>query len=314
MELRQLRYFVAVAEELHFTRAAQRMHVAQPALSAQIRALEREVGGPLLDRTTRNVELTDAGRELVLHAAEVIRVADRALSCAKQIARRDGQTLAVGCLGAPGDLLYDALDVLAECHPDRVVNVQTFDYVEMWSALYTEEVDLVLAHLPFDAPQLDGLDALPLVDEPRVVVLSTAHRLAGRDQLRPADLADEVFLTNPGEVPEWWRNFWLLTEQFGRPPAIHDVTVDNVYRWLHLVQRGHGIDTCPEYVARYYAWPTLRYIPLADAPPATVAVLSRHRAGGPSRLVEEFAEAVLQAAAAHPTLRRHGAGEIPSPS
>lgn len=312
MELRQLRYFVAVAEELHFTRAAQRMHVAQPALSAQIRALEREVGGPLLDRTTRNVQLTDAGRDLVAQAAEVIQLADRALASVKQTARRDGQTLAVGCLGAPGDLLYDALDVLAERHPDRVVNVQTFDYVEMWSALYTEEVDLVLAHLPFDAPRLEGLDALPLVDEPRVVVLSTAHPLADRDELRPADLADEVFITNPGEVPERWRNFWLLTDQLGRRPAIHGVTAENVYRWLHLIQRGHGIDTCPEYVARYYAWPTLRYIPLADAPPATVAVLSRHRSGGPSRSVEEFAGAVLEAAAAHPTLSRHRTAEVPS--
>ena len=295
MELRQLRYFLAVAEDLHFTRAAQRMHIAQPALSAQIRALEREVGGPLLDRSTRNVQLTEAGQALALEAAQIVQAADRALAEIRSIARREGQALAVGCLGAPGDLLEEALDAMALRRPEATVDVQTFDYVSIWSSLEDGEVDLAVAYVPSGVAKIDGLDVLPLADEARFVVLSSSHALANRDELRPTDLADEVFISHPDVVPESWRDFWLLTDQLGRRPAVHPVRGDTVEKWLHLIQRGEGIDTCPAYVARYYAWPTVRYVPLRDAPPTTLAMLRRKRSGSP--LVDAFRDTIVAAAA-----------------
>lgn len=301
MELRQLRYFLAVAQDLHFTRAAQRMHVAQPALSAQIRALERELGGPLLDRSTRNVKLTEAGQALAREAAEIVQAADRSRAEVRSIVRRNSQTLAVGCVGAPGDLLEEALDQIAEGRPEVSIDVRTFDYVQIWSSLSAGEVDLVLTYLPFELTQFDDLDVRALVRERRAVVLSASHRLAQRADLRPADLADEVFITHPDEVPESWRDFWLLTDQLGRRPAVHSVKADTVEKWLHLIQRGEGIDTCPAYVSRYYAWPTLRYVPLHDAPPATLALLCRKRTSNP--LADALREALLAAAAGHPELQ-----------
>ena len=295
MELRQLRYFLAVAEDLHFTRAAQRMHVAQPALSAQIRALEREVGGPLLDRSTRSVRLTGAGRALALEAAQIVQAADRALAEVRSVARREGQTLAVGCLGAPGELLEEALDAMALRRPEATIDVQTFDYVNIWSSLEDGEVDLAVAYVPSGVREIDSLEVLPLADEPRFVVMSASHALATREELRAADLANEVFITHPDVVPESWRDFWLLTDQLGRRPAMHPVRGDTVEKWLHLIQRGEGIDTCPAYVARYYAWPAVRYVPLRDAPPTTLAILRRRRSGSP--LGEAFKDTIAAAAA-----------------
>jgi LysR family transcriptional regulator, benzoate and cis,cis-muconate-responsive activator of ben and cat genes len=301
VDLRQLRYFLAVAEDLHFTRAAQRMHVAQPALSAQIRGLEREVGGPLLDRSTRNVRLTEAGEALAAEALQLVRAADHALAEARSVARRESQRLAIGCLGAPGDFLAEALDALAARVPEAQVDVRTLDFVALWAALAAGEVDLALAYLPADLSDfghLSGigeLEVIGLVDERRVVVLSATHELAQRDLLRPADLAQETFVTHPDAVPESWRDFWLLTEQLGRRPAVHEVTADSVDQWLHLIERGRGIDTCPAYVARYYSWPSISYVPLVDAPLTTLAVLRRRRSQSPlaSTLLAAVRDAAL---------------------
>ncbi len=302
MELRQLRYFLAVAEDLHFTRAAQRMHVAQPALSAQIRVLEREIGGPLLDRSTRNVRLTAAGEGLAREAREIVDAADRALAEARISVRHEALHLVVGCLGAPGDVLADTLDVFAVQVADARIEVQTFDFVELWDALAAGEVDLAFAYLPQDLqdfrelPAIGKLDVVQLIDEPRVVVLPASHRHAGRKALRPSELASETFITHPDGVPESWRDFWLLREQLGARPAVCDVKAQNVDQWLHLIERGRGIDTCPAYVARYYSWPTLSYVALLDAPPSSLAVLSRKRDRTP--LAAKLLDAVRTVAAA----------------
>ncbi len=213
------------------------------------------------------------------------------------VARREGESLAVGCLGAPGELLEEALDAMALCRPEATVDVRTFDYVQIWSSLEDGEVDLAVAYVPFGAVEIDDLDVLPLADEPRFVVLSASHALANRGELRAAELANEVFITHPEVVPESWRDFWLLTDQLGRRPALHPVRGDTVEKWLHLIQRGEGIDTCPAYVARYYAWPAINYVPLRDAPPTTLAMLLRKGSGSP--LVDAFKDAIVAAAANH---------------
>lgn len=298
MELRQLRYFLALAEDLHFTRAAQRVHVAQPALSAQIRALEHEVGGPLVHRTTRQVTLTAAGEALVAEAASLVDEADRTLAEIRSIVRRERQILAVGCLGAPGDLLDTTVNALARRFPEVTVDLRTFDYVQIWSSLVDGGVDLALAYLPSDGIELRDLEVLEICDEPRMVVLSASHKLADRRELRPADLANEVFITHPDIAPERWRDFWLLTDQVGRRPAVYEVRAETVEQWLYLVRRGAGVDTCPAHMARYYGWPTLRFIPLRDAPPTKLSVLQLKRENTP--LAAAFLEAVQTAAASHP--------------
>ena len=299
MELRQLRYFLAVAEDLHFTRAAARMHVAQPALSAQIRSLEREVGGPLLDRTTRNVRLTDVGEALLPDAREIVRAADEALAGARAIARRRANTLAVGCLGAaPGDLLRTVLEQMASTRPEARVDFHTFDFAQLWTTFAEGHTDVAFAYLPPGEAELDAIDVLPLWDEPRVVVLASTHPLADRTELFPSDLAGETFISHSDAVPQRWRDFWLLADELGDDrPAVHDVVADSPDEWLHLIACGDGIDTCPAFVGRYYGWPTVRYVPLVGASPATLALLRKRH--DHSALVDLFVTTAVEAAAVH---------------
>lgn len=288
MDLRQLRYFVAVGEELHFTRAAQRLHLAQSALSAQIRALEREVGAPLLTRSTRRVTLTPVGEVLLEDAREVLAQADSVMARARSVARREAETLLVGCLGAvPGELLTETIAAMAEEHPSARVEVHAFDFAQIQPSLTDARADVVFVYTPYDEQELVGITVVPLSEEPRVVVLSENHRLAGREALTPADLVDEVFVSHSQAVSQTWRDFWLLTDQFGgRRPRIHPQTADTLEEWLLLIVRGDGLDTAPSLVSRYYAWPGVKFVPLVGAPPATLAML--RRSGDESPLVDAF--------------------------
>ena len=295
MDLRQLRYFVAVAEELHFSRAAVRLNLAQSALSSQIRALERELGGPLLIRSTRRVELTAAGEELLGRAQEILAAADDALTQVGALARGEMGALVIGTLGpAPGGLLAPLLARFGARHPHVRVEVRAFDFSDTLAGLRERHVDLAFLYAPLDEPDLL---LTPLLTEQRVVVLARSHRLAGRKAIRPADLADEVFVTQPDSVPQIWRDHWLLVDELGRRPRISPHIGDKLEDWLHLIGRGEGVDTAPAIISRYYAWPDVAFVPLVDAAPSTL-VLARRRETDDARIDEFFALALEVAATA----------------
>jgi LysR family transcriptional regulator, benzoate and cis,cis-muconate-responsive activator of ben and cat genes len=288
MDLRQLRYFVAVAEELHFTRAAARLHLAQSALSAQIVALEREIGAPLLTRSNRRVALTPVGAALLPQARELLADADRVLAEARAHAQREADTLAIGCLGAvPGELLSAVLRELGRERPAARAEVHAFDFAQIQDSLTEARADVAFLYLPYEEDKAGEVEVIPLVREPRVVLLPAAHPLAERERLTPADLAEETFISHSTAVPERWRDFWLLTDELGRRPRVHHHTADTLEEWLHLIAQGEGIDTAPTLISRYYPWPGIRFVPLADAAPATLAVV-RRRSETAEPLVEAF--------------------------
>lgn len=288
MDLRQLRYFVAVAEELHFTRAASRLHLAQSALSAQIGALEREVGAPLFTRANRRVALTPVGAALLPEARELLSSADRVLAQARSHAQRQADTLAVGCLGAvPGELLSVVLRELALEWPGARAEVHAFDFAQIQDSLAEARADVAFLYLPFEHDRPDEVEVISLVEEQRVVLLPATHPLAEREQLTPEDLARETFISHSPAVPERWRDFWLLTDELGGRPAVHPHTADTLEEWLHLIAQGEGIDTAPRLISRYYPWPGIRFVPLAGAAPATLAVV-RRRGDGAEPLVDAF--------------------------
>src|SRR4051794_16067198 len=292
MDLRQLRYFVAVGEELHFSRAAARLNLAQSALSSQVRQLEREVGGPLLVRTTRRVELTPAGESLLHDAQEILAATDGALGRARALARGETGALVIGSLGpAPGGVLAPLLARFSARHPDVRVEVRAFDFTELVTGLRERHADLAFLYLPLDEPDLVWT---PLLSERRGVVLPRFHRLATRDVLRPADLAGETFVMQPESVPAPWREFWMLVDELGVRPRISSHVGDKLEEWLHLIGRGEGIDTAPAIISRYYAWPDVAFVPLRDAAPA-VLVLARRREGR-DRLVDDFVKLALEIA------------------
>lgn len=294
MDLRQLRYYIAVAEELHFSRAAARLNLAQSALSSQVRALEREVGGPLLVRSTRRVELTPAGERLLRDGREVVAAADGALERARALARGEAGTLVIGSMGpAGGGLLAPLLARFSSRHPRMRVEIRNLDFSDIVEAVRERQVDLAFIYMPLAEPDLEFI---ALMTEPRVVVLPRGHRLARRKRIRPTDLRDEVFIMQPEEVPQIWRDHWLLVDDFGARPRISPRTADTLEDWLTLIGQGEGVDTAPAIIARYYAWPDVAFVPLVDSAPATLALARRREESEP--LLDEFTALALEVAAA----------------
>ncbi len=274
MELRQLRYFVTVAEELHFSRAAARLHLAQSALSAQIRRLEAEVGGELLVRSTRQVQLTPAGEVLLTEGRAILAAAEGTLGRVRALAGGEPASFSVASLGpVPGALLAPLLSTFSGRHPQVRLDVRAVEFSNQISGLRTGKVDVAFLYAPLDE---DDLEITPLISEPRVVVLPSSHPLAARESLSPADLAHETFVAQPDVTPQAWRDYWMLVDELGHRPAISPYVGDNLEEWLYLVGRGEGVDTCPAIIARYFARPDVTFVPLRDAAPTTL-VLATHR-------------------------------------
>lgn len=258
-----------------------------------MRALEAEIGGDLLVRSTRRVELTEAGAALLSDARVLIADADRTLERVRSLARGEAGTLTLGSLGpAPGDLLAPTMARFAAEHPQVRLEIRNFDFGEFVEGVRERQVDLAFIYLPFDDPKVE---TLPLVTENRVVVLPVDHPLATRAELSPADLKGERFVTQPQSIPEPWRHFWLLVEQMGEIPEVHPHVPGKVEDWLSAIGRAEGIDTAPAVISRYYSWPEVAFVPLVDAPPATLALAWRRDSANP--LVTEFAEAAGHIAA-----------------
>src|SRR4051794_30724707 len=193
MELRQLRYLVAVADEKHFTRAARREHVAQPALSQQIRRLEQEVGLPLVERTTRRCALTEAGEVLVARARRALTEIDAAQAELAEIAGIRAGHVRIGATGTLGPIdLSLLLARFHELHPEIDLTVRERPSDELATLIGKDAIDF--AFLSVTEQMGTTLELHPLVEEELVVALATDHPLVGRPRLRLEELRDEDFV------------------------------------------------------------------------------------------------------------------------
>jgi LysR family transcriptional regulator, transcription activator of glutamate synthase operon len=195
MDLRQLRYLVALAEELNFTRAAAREHVAQPALSQQIRRLEEEVGVGLVERTTRRVALTEAGELLVGRARRILGELDAAASELQALRGVDVGHVTIGAIHTMGpiDLSLALADFHAR-HPNVALTVREEDSSECAELLRVDELDLAFLSVTEQVESHD-LGLHQLISEELVVLFPRDHPLAGRDEVRMAELAHEQFIS-----------------------------------------------------------------------------------------------------------------------
>jgi DNA-binding transcriptional LysR family regulator len=197
MELRHLRYFQAVAEERHFGRAAERLHMAQPPLSQQIRRLEAELGVTLLRRSTRRVELTDAGAAFLNRVRTILAEVDEAAGEAQRVAAGLQGRVVIGCVGSA---TYSLLPAFARALRDELPGVDVAFRGEMLvpdqvQALLAGRIDLALLRPPVDEPAV-GLT--PLRRDRLIVALPEQHRLAGRRRVRVADLRHEDLIVHAG--------------------------------------------------------------------------------------------------------------------
>jgi DNA-binding transcriptional LysR family regulator len=217
---RDLRYFVAVAEELHFTRAAERLFVSQPALSKQVRMLERQLGAPLFERGRQGVSLTPVGAALLPHARRVLAEWDRGWQAAEQAKTRQRATLVVGMSTSPGrgGLLPAIRSRFTAVHPEATVDLQQVSWDDPTAGLAGGTTDVAFVWLPLPDP---GRYRWAVVArEPRLVAMTGAHPLAGREVVEFAELLDEPFLALP-ESAGPLRDYWLaLDARGGQPPRI----------------------------------------------------------------------------------------------
>lgn len=215
IELRHLRSFVAVAEELNFTRAAKRLFIAQQALSAQIRQLEDRIGTKLLDRDTRSVSLTEAGEVLLSQARMLLADADAAIAITRA-ASTTTTRLTVGFVAAVNHpAMALALDRFSDGHPDVELMISFGDQLDPSGGLHDGQVDVAFVYGPFDGR---GLDLAPLYREPMGVAMAAGHRLAGVQTVTIADVVAEPTFDFPTSDPTW-RAFWNASEfRDGTPP------------------------------------------------------------------------------------------------
>ena len=249
MELRHLRYFVAVAEELSFSRAAERLHVSQPPLSQQIKQLEEEVTVQLLERTKRWVRLTSAGRLFLEHARQVLAQVDSAVLAARRTIGGEGGRLAVACTPW-ADLIAvpRILQCFSEVHRRIGIEIQTLDAALQLRAVKAGTVDVGFMLAP---PEGHGLQIERLVRYPLVVALPAHHRLATLPELSPRDLAQDryVMLTADvapayGEiVAEYWRQAGVLMS--------NRLQADQPHAVIDLVAAGAGFALVPSSVQEY---------------------------------------------------------------
>lgn len=286
MELRHLRYFVAVAEELHFGRAARRLNLAQPPLSQQIMSLEEELGVKLFVRTSRRVELTMEGRVFVDHARRVLAQAREAVETVKSAGRGESGNLAIGYVTSAVYMLVPA--ILKEFHRERpAVELRCFEMsaARQIQALKQREIDVGVLRTSLIDP---ALTLVKLLREPLVLALPIGHPLAKRQRLRLRAFAQEAFVVVPQiHSPAFFNAVIESCRRSGFAPHITQEATEG-HTILALVAAGLGVALVP---ATLKAWKRPGVV-FRDLPGQTAEIdlLLASRRDDRSLLVSRFIE------------------------
>ena len=295
LDLRLVEYFVAVADELHFGRAAERLHIAQPSLSQQIRRLEQQLGVTLLERTSRNVQLTPAGEALLREGRRVLVQAERAIS----VTRGAGtELLTVGFYGSAGHGLLPALlAAFKGRHPRVQIMVREVPFGSV-DEIHHGKVDLALTRLE---PGQTELEVEVLTEEPRLLALAGTHPLAARETLSLAELGDESFIVNPMTPDGGAPARWLAEQRRHGLPGRVVAKARSLQEILSLVAAGRGVCLVPEAVALHERRAGISYVPVIGAEPALVSLAWDAEHSSPT--LQEFVAVAREVAAAAPAAR-----------
>jgi DNA-binding transcriptional LysR family regulator len=259
MDLQQLEQFVAVAEEQHFTRAAFRCHIAQSALSTSIKALERSLGASLFVRTTRRVELSEAGEALLPEARRVLAAAQSARDAVDQASGRVRGNISIGRVWED---ISDSLRRYHAAFPDVAITVKQGLSAALTDEVQSGELDVAYVGLhPRGLPP--GVQVVMRESVPVGIACATGHRLAGHQKLGIGLLQGEVFVADPGDTA----SHDAVRDFFGQGGVDYNVVfrVADIPSMLDLVACGLAVALLPRSAAT--SWPGITYVPLADPPP-----------------------------------------------
>ncbi|WP_330231076.1 LysR family transcriptional regulator [Nocardia sp. NBC_00508] len=293
VEVHEFEAVLALAEDLHFTRAAQRLRMNQAALSRKIDRLERRLGARLFERSTRSVTLTAAGEQLAARARTVLADIEDAIAATRLHGRHATGDLHLGFIGHVGaEVRNRSIELFSRHNPLVRLHLHSYDLRDLSSGVVSRATDLAFVWPPLPAP---GIEQDVLYEEKRVVVLPSRHPYAERAAITPADIdcpVLDIVGADDNPVTRAWSDFWHLQPDRGvrRPVGAIVSTVDE---WFQAVMRGVGIGTEVASAAVYYPWPGLAYVPLDEAPNSSVALA--WRADSPQAMIDAFRAAAAQA-------------------
>ena len=289
--LRDLRYFVAVAEELNFTRAAERLHLSQPALSKQVRSLETTLRAQLFRRDRRQVELTAAGAALHAVARNLLQDWDDGVAMVGDAVAQDARVLRLGTLTSIGRGLYPAIiDEFAKRQPGWRVELHSYGWGDPTAGLRDRVADAAFVWLPIDAAEIE---TAVLATERRFVAISARHPLAGRQTIEFSEIINEPVAALPASAGVQ-RDFWLAIDaRTGRLPRVA-AEVSAADEKLEIVSSGAAITLLAEGNADIYSREGIVCIPVSDLEPARLAIAWRCGDRGP--VIRDFIQACRDAA------------------
>ena len=269
MEKRDIEIFLTLADELHFGRAAERLHVSTARVSQTIKKLERRIGAPLFERTSRRVELTPIGRRLRDELRPAYQQIQDAVDRAMTAARGVRGTLRVGFIGAAsGRFVLEVAEAFRAEHPDCEVPLRESQFGEGLGPLRGGEIDMVLATLPVRGTRQADLTAgSVLVEEDQLLAVSARHPFARRPSVSFADLARTKVLRTPPAIPDYWDQELVPPHTPDGRPVERGPRFDTTQEMLALVGAGMGTYPVPTQFTSYYVRPDVAYVPIHDAPP-----------------------------------------------
>ncbi len=287
MELRHLQYFIAVAEERHFTRAAARVGIQQPPLSLQIRQLEAELGGPLFVRLPRDVVLTELGEAFLPEARQVLERVARVKRRMQQISRGEAGQIRIGFAGATyfEPRIPAWIRDFRARYPDVQLHPKQSNTASLLTALVDEAVDVAFVRTPFEVPP--GIVMVPVVDEPMVLVLPLGHAMCARKRVPLAALARDEFILLPREIsPALYDRTIAACESAGFHPKLGQ-EAPQITSIVPMVAAGFGVSLVPASVSQIRTpgmgfWPIEGDVPLA---PISLAYRAEHASAAIDRFI-----------------------------
>jgi DNA-binding transcriptional LysR family regulator len=273
MELRQLRYFVAVAEELHFARAAARLLIAGPSLSQQIKALERSLSVTLFDRSSTGVSLTPAGERLLPLARATLGAAEEVLDTAHRISEQRATVLRLGFL--PFTLTAASRWLLTEFGrkvPSVTVQMRQYEWDDPSGGLLSGDTDAALVRPPFTGA--DRLEMLDLASDLLLAIVAEGHELASLDTVSSERLAREPWLEADAVTDPVFARYWYFRDLRAHGSGVR-TTAGTLEEWLADIAFGRGVNVVPSSLAEEYRRPGLAFIPVSDAPPSRLVLAWR---------------------------------------
>ncbi|TDV38929.1 LysR family transcriptional regulator [Paraburkholderia caballeronis] len=299
MEFRQLRYFLAVAEYLHFTEAARFLGIAQPPLSQQIQKLEREIGTRLFVRHPRRVELTEAGRLFRERAQRLVEDAELALAEAQNAGRGESGRLILGFAGSTvfHPFVATLLQRYRSAYPRVVIGCEESNSSALLDRVHESKVDAALVRLPLDCR---GLSTQALVEEDVIAVLPPAHRLGRRRRIELADLAaDPLILFPRGIGPDLYDSIISACRAAGFNPSI-SMESPQISSTVNMVAAGFGVTLIPSSMRQIQAKGVTYHDLNGRSLRTTIALVHRPREKAPTvqnlvRIVRDVARNRTQA-------------------